>query len=61
MVKCGDRIASGADVELEIQVEGILIPSRVTGAAGAAQYGAGLPVLKEEVQGRRMLESGQGT
>ena len=61
VIESGDPGAIRADVELELQFKGILIPSGITRASGIAQDRAGLSELLEGIQGCGMLERGQGT
>ena len=61
VIESGDACPIHADVELEVQLKRFLIPRGVGSAGGAAQNGACLPELFEDVQGCRMLKRGQGT
>ena len=54
------RLSIIADVELEIEVNGGLVPIVVNGATGATKDGRGLAVLLERIELRRVLVGDQG-
>ena len=61
VIESGNAGAVGAEMQLQVEFESVLIPGGITRAGGIAQDRARLSELLESIQGRRMLESGQGT
>ena len=61
VIESSNASAIRPDVQLQVKFKRVLIPSRIGCASGGAEDRTSLTELLKNIQGRRMLKSGQGT